>query len=174
MEKEITTMIYTSAQASKLLCKLQEEYQNLALTEENSKTFIASVGEDPESVRPEYDYEATRDALSGLQEKIRKLKHAINVFNTQTYVPGFDMTIDEILVYIPQLSGRKGKLTEMAGLLPKARLNGRGMSNVIDYKYVNYDLKQVKADLDAVTEELSKAQLALDEVNHTATLDMEI
>ena len=167
-------MKYNSAQAAKLLSKLQQDYDRLVVLEANAKTFLASVGEDPETVRPEYDYEATKKELGVLAAKIRKVKHAINAFNTTTVVPEFGITIDEILVYIPQLSARKAKLREMADTLPKARENSYGKSNIIDYRYVNYDIKQVKADLDAVTEELSKAQLALDTINHSVEFDITI
>ena len=167
-------MNYTSAQAAKLLSRLQQEYDQLAAHEENARTFLASVGEDVESVRPVYSYEETGAQLEALEAKIRKVKHAINVFNTATVIPEFNMTIDEMLVYIPQLSKKKAKLKEMANKLPKVRYNNSYAINIIDYLYVNYDLKAVNADLEAVTEELSAAQLALDAANHTATLDIEI
>ncbi len=54
-----------------------------------------------------------------MEAKIRKLKHAINIFNATQTVDGFDMTIDELLVYIPQLTKRKSKLLEMKSRLPK-------------------------------------------------------
>ena len=165
-------MKYNSAQAAKLLSKLQQDFDRLAILEANAKTFLASVGEDPESVRPEYDYEATKKELDALSKKIRKVKHAINAFNNTTVVPEFGITIDELLVYIPQLSAKKAKLRGMADTLPKARENNFGKSNIIDYRYVNYDIKQVKADLDTVTEELSKAQLALDTINHSLEFDI--
>ena len=164
----------TSAQAAKLLSKFQQDYDQLAAREANAKTFLASVGEDVESVRPEYDYEETKAQLSTLEAKIRRVKHSLNVFNTVTTIPEFNMTVDEMLVYIPQLSKKKAKLKEMASALPKTRQYGYTGSNIIDYKYVNYDLSAVKADLDAVTEELSNAQLALDAVNHQATFDIDI
>ena len=44
------------------------------------------------------------------EEEIRKLKHALNVFNASNKVPGFEMTVDEMLVYLPQLSREKNKL----------------------------------------------------------------
>jgi hypothetical protein len=100
------------------------------------------------------------------------VKHAINAFNTTTVVPEFGITIDELLVYIPQLSAKKAKLRGMADTLPKARENNYGKSNIIDYRIANYDIKQVKKDLDAVTEELSKAQLALDTINHSVEFDI--
>ena len=167
-------MNYTSAQAAKLLSKLQQDFERLTFQEENSKTFLASVGEDVESVRPEYNYDETKNQLSDLEIKIRKVKHAINAFNTTTVIPEFDMTIDEMLVYIPQLSKKKAKLKEMANALPKARSRGYDRSNIIDYKYINYDLNTVRADLDAITEELSNAQLALDSINHTAMISIDI
>lgn len=167
-------MNYTSAQAAKLLLKLQQDYDALLKYESEARIFLASVGEDVESVRPEYDYEKTKLELSELEAKIRKVKHAINTFNNQTVIPGFDMTIDEMLVYIPQLSKRKAKLKDMAGCLPKVREVHMFRSNFIDYRYVNYDLNAVKADLDTVTAELSNAQLALDSVNHTAVIEIDI
>ena len=167
-------MKYTSAQAAKLLSKLQQDFDSLAVLEANAKTFLASVGEDVESVRPEYDYKATKKELDALSAKIRKVKHAINVFNTTTVVPEFGITIDELLVYIPQLSAKKAKLRGMADTLPKARENSYGSSNIIDYRIVNYDIKLVKKDLDAVTDELAKAQLALDTINHSLEFDINI
>ncbi|MBO4484841.1 MAG: hypothetical protein J5738_05590 [Lachnospiraceae bacterium] len=167
-------MKYTSAQAAKLLSKLQQDFDSLAVLEANAKTFLASVGEDVESVRPEYDYKATKKELDALSAKIRKVKHAINVFNTTTVVPEFGITIDELLVYIPQLSAKKAKLRGMADTLPKARENSYGSSNIIDYRIVNYDIKQVKKDLDVVTDELAKAQLALDTINHSLEFDINI
>ena len=167
-------MKHNSAQAAKLLSKLQQVFDSLAILEANAKTFLASVGEDVESVRPEYDYKATKKELDALSLKIRKVKHAINVFNTTTVVPEFGITIDELLVYIPQLSAKKAKLRGMADTLPKARENNYGKSNIIDYRIVNYDIKQVKKDLDVVTDELAKAQLALDTINHSLEFDIDI
>lgn len=67
----------------------------------------AAMGEDIESVRPAYDYAKTQARLEELEGTIRRLKHAINRFNTTQVVDGFGITIDEMLVYIPQLtSGR--------------------------------------------------------------------
>ncbi|MCR5736838.1 MAG: hypothetical protein K6G64_04220 [Eubacterium sp.] len=166
-------MKYTSAEAAKLVAKLQQEHMNVLSLEKQSRTFLASVGEDVESVRPEYNYEKTKIHLLTLERKIRKVKHAINVFNAKTVIPEFDMTIDEMLVYIPQLTKKKDKLKEMANALPKTRSDEYPMSNIIDYRYANYDLKKARNDLEAITEELSKAQLALDSVNHTITFEIE-
>ena len=160
-------MKYTSAQANKLLKKLNDEYSALLDKEQRSRDFRAAMGEDIESVRPAYDYAKTQARLEELEGTIRRLKHAINRFNTTQVVDGFGITIDEMLVYIPQLTKRKSKLLEMKSRLPKERVEeqyGR-QSNIIDYTYTNYDLTAVEADYEKTVDELSRAQLALDTVN---------
>ena len=120
-EKGRTTMTYTSAQANKLLKKLNDEHAALLDKENRSKDFRAAMGEDVESVRPAYDYADTQKKLAELEQRIRKVKHAINVFNATHVIPDFGMTIDEMLVYIPQLTQRKSKLADMKARLPKQR-----------------------------------------------------
>lgn len=115
-------MKYTSAQANKLLKKLNDEYSALLDKEQRSRDFRAAMGEDIESVRPAYDYAKTQARLEELEGAIRRLKHAINRFNTTQVVDGFGITIDEMLVYIPQLTKRKSKLLEMKAGCPKSAL----------------------------------------------------
>ncbi len=167
-------MKYTSAEAAKLLRKLNEEKNSLMKREELSSVFIAAVGENVEDVRPEYDYRKTQDGLEELDRKIRVLKHALNVFNLTQTVPGFDMTIDQVLVYIPQLSAQKAKLFGMASRLPRERMAayGRGSSSIIEYSYANFDIAQAQADYEKVSEELARLQTALDVVNNTEQLEL--
>lgn len=169
-------MKMTSAQAAKLLRQLNDELNALQRRETSTKTFLASLGEDVESVRPVYDYAEMQQEQIELEAKIRKLKHSLNIFNTTTIIPEFEMTIDEMLVYLPQLSMRKGKLSDMADALPKEREStgyGRG-SNIIDYRYANYDIDKVNADYNEVSDELAKAQTALDYINSTKEFEVEI
>lgn len=169
-------MKITSAEANKLLKKLNDEYASLLNKELRSKEFNAAIGEDVESVRPKYDYDMVQKELESLEVKIRKIKHALNVFNTTSVIEGFDMTIDEMLVFIPQLTKRKAKLITMNSKLPKERVGeilGRSV-NIIDYVYLNYDLDKVAADLDVVTDELSRAQLALDIINNSRHIEIDL
>ncbi|MGN1339021.1 MAG: hypothetical protein ACI4WS_01895 [Oscillospiraceae bacterium] len=168
-------MKYTSAEAAKLLRQLKEKHQDILLLETESRSFIASLGEDVDSVRPEYDYESIQQNLAELEIKIRKVKHAINRFNITHVVPGFDITVDQMLVLIPQLSEKKSKLSSMKSLLPKSRIFSRTSgSNIIDYRYANYDIKKVESDYNEVSEMLSKAQTALDVLNNTETMDIDL
>ena len=83
------------------------------------------------------------------------------------------MTIDQLLVYIPQLTKRKQKFYSMQSKLPKTRENLRG-SNIIDYCITNYDTKKVKEDYAAVSDELSQAQTALDVINNSEKFEIDI
>ena len=169
-------MKYTSAEAAKLLRKLNEEQTALKDKEDKSAVFIAAIEEDVESVRPAYKYEEVQEKLAALEAQVRKVKHAINMFNLTTQVPGFDLTVDQMLVYIPQLNERKRKLTQMAARLPKERANssGYGAKTIVEYKYANYDIEKAEADLAVVTDELARAQTALDVVNNSVTLEIEL
>ena len=169
-------MKMTSAQAAKELRKLNDQHDALLAMENKSRTFVISIQEDPESVRPDYDYAKRQEELSELEEKIRQFKHAINVFHLSTEVPGFDMTIDQMLVYIPQLTARKKKLDYMRKKLPKERVEagyGRN-SNIVEYDYANYDIALAQADYDKTVDELSTAQNALDQVNTTVEFEVEV
>lgn len=168
-------MKYTSAEAAKLLRRLNDEIAAEQQLEAQSREFVVAVTEVPDDVRPEYDYAAVNARIDALQASVRRLKHAINVFNATHTVPGFEMTIDEMLVYLPQLKAKKEKLAAMKVKLPKAREQSYGRSNsgIIEYRYVNYSIKDVAADFDAVSEELSRAQNALDLVNSTETLEFD-
>lgn len=164
----------TSAEAGKMMRKLLEEKSSIEMREYNGKEFLAAVGEDLESVRPDYDFAKTQSALAEVERKIRKLKHALNVFNSTTIIPEFEMTIDEMLVYIPQLTARKNKLSSMKDKLPKVREQSRTNSSILDYRYLNYDVNEVAAEYEKAADTLASAQNALDAVNMTLTLDIEL
>lgn len=166
----------TSAEASKLLKKILEE-RNLVLENEcQCSVFNASLGEEIESVRPAYDYAETQKTLAALDRKIRILKHAINCFNASRTVGDTGMTIDQVLVYIPQLTEARGRLYEMQKRLPKQRVSvgGIGSNTVIDYRYTNYPVEQVKEDFKKISDELRRVQTALDVVNTTVTMEIEL
>ena len=166
-------MLYTSAEAAKLLRKLNEDKSSLEAQESQASTFRAAISEDIESARPAYDYSATQSAIDAIDSQIRKVKHAINSFNLSQQVPGFDMTIDQMLVYIPQLTRKKAKLAAMKDKLPKTREYIR-VAGIIEYSYTNYDVEAAKRDYDAVSDELSRAQTALDVLNNSVQFEIDI
>ena len=173
-------MKYTSAEAGKLVKKLEDRVRDLLSMESKAALFRVASGEDADSLRPNYDFNKTQAELKNLSGQIRTVKHAINVFNTTHTLPGFDnLTIDQAPVYIPQLSNRKETLRQMAAHLPKERVADShyrfgNRTSFIDYEVTNYDTAAAKAAYSQAAETLAKLQLALDTVNTTETMDIEV
>ena len=168
-------MRVTSAQAAKLLRQFNDELRALQLKEANSSSFVAAIQEDVESVRPAYNFKEMRDAQAEVECKIRKVKHAINVFNTTTIIPDFNITIDEMLVYLPQLNRQCEVLSKMRDAMPKVRVSsGYSSGNIIDYKYANYDIEEVGMYYADLSDTLAKAQTVLDLVNSTVEFEIDI
>ena len=108
------------------------------------------------------------------QEENVKIKHALNVFNATTKVDGFDMTIDEMLVFLPQATDRLRKLSGMLAKPEKSRAENTGRTNIIEYEYLNYDLEKVRQDYDALMDRKSRALSALDVLNNTVQFEVEL
>ena len=172
--KGITHMEYTIAEAMKLLKKLNEKVTSTLSMETESMEYLAAINEDIESVRPEYDFIKTQEDLRKLESDIRKLKHAINLFNATTIIEGFGMTIDEMLIYIPQLTAKKNKLAAMKDRLPKTREKTYQTSPIIDYRYLNYSTEDATNEYEKTVDTLSKAQNALDRINLTRTIQIDL
>ena len=161
-------MRYTPSEASKLLRTLKDEHEALERRERQTCEFTAAIQEDTGSVRPAYDYREMQNRLKELEEKIRRVKHAVNRFNLETEVPGFHMTVD------PQLTARKSRLAAMKERLPVERVSAVGYSNnyLIEYNYANYDIEDAERDYRETSEELIRAQTALDLINSTGTIEI--
>ncbi|MBQ3654753.1 MAG: hypothetical protein II954_10105 [Synergistaceae bacterium] len=166
-------MLYTSAEAAKLLRRLNDDKTSLESQEAQSSTFRAAITEDLDNARPPYNYSQTQSDIDSLEAKIRTVKHAINSFNLSQEVPGFGMTIDQMLVYIPQLTRKKAKLANMAARLPKTREIIR-VAGIIEYSYTNYDVEAAKRDYERVSDELARAQTALDVLNNSIKFEINV
>ena len=88
------------------------------------------------------------------------------------------MTIDQVLIYLPQLSERVRKLQNLGRELPRERLSGRdctfGSQHLVEYRFTNYDPEEALADGKAAEEELARIQTALDLVNSTMELEIPV
>lgn len=166
----------TSAVAAKRLRKLNEQKEALLARERKARSFTVAIQEDVDSVRPAYDFQATQSALEEIDEKIRRLKHTLNCFNSTYVLPEFEMTIDQMLIYIPQLTARKRRYDAMRGKLPKERVQssyGR-VGPIIEYDYANYDISEAEEAYNAVSDELARAQMSLDTANACVLFEADI
>ena len=164
-------MQMTSAGANKLLRKLEDDKRFLLSQEAAASTYVVTEG--AEAVVPAYDYRKTAQALEQVDAEVRRIKHALNVFNSTTMLDGLDITIDEALVKMAQLNQRKSTLDTMRCRLEKERVTNFGRSNVVEYTCINYDLAEIQADYQAISQQIMDIQLALDLTNQTKTFMLE-
>lgn len=167
----------TSAYANKLLKQLSEDKDFWTNKERESYLYTASINEEP--VIPEYDYSEVAATIAEIDEKICKIKHAINLANVTNTVEvnGVQMSIDTILVKMAQYNKRKLVLDNMRKQLPKTRVNANMYSsrNVVpEYQYINYDLELIKKEYEELNCEIMEMQIALDKYNQTYEFEVEI
>ena len=166
----------TSAYANKVLKKLNEDKEFWRKKEADGCFYIATTEEEP--IIPEYDYSAVAETIREIDEKIVKVKHAINKANVSSEIAVGDkiMTVDQILVRLAQLNKRKAVLDNLRKQDAKERLNSGYYSSrktAPEYKYINYDLATVKADYDRVDGEIAEMQMALDKYNQTFEFEVD-
>ena len=171
-------MKVTSAYANKMLKKLSEEKAYWLDKEDESKFYTASADEEP--VIPDYDYGEVSAKIAQIDDKICKIKHAINLSNVNAQIDifGTKYSVDMLLVRMSQLNKRKAVLDNMRKQLPKSRVGDYGYYSsrkpTVEYTYVNYDLEQVRKDYDEVSCLLFEMQMRLDEHNQTVEFDVDV
>lgn len=166
-------MKYTSASANKLIRILEDRKSYLLGQESNDSTYI--LAEDEKEEIPAYDFSDTNRQVDELDEKIRTLRHALNVFNTTTILP-IGISIDQALVEMAQLNQKLPRLDMMRKAKNKRRLSGMnaGRRDVAEYEYLNYDPKIVEEIYDRDLRRVQSIQLALDRVNQTVEFEVDI
>lgn len=166
----------TSAVANKVLKKLNEDKDYWCKKEREGCTYVAAADEEP--VIPDYDYATVAGEIAAIDEKIVKIKHAINVNNvtSRILVGSGEMTVDEILVRMAQLNRRKSMLDVMRKRDEKTRINSGMFSSrktAPEYEYINYNLDVVKKEYEQIDAEISAMQIALDKYNQTFEFEVE-
>ena len=168
-------MKMTSAYANKLIKKLTEDKEFWCNKEKQGCTYTATADEEP--IIPEYDYSEVSGNIVDIDEKIVKIKHAINVSNATNTIRVGDkqMTIDEILVRMAQQSRRKSFLDILRKKEPKTRLSGGYFTKKVapEYEYINYDLDLIKEEYGRIDAEIAEMQMALDRYNQTFEFEVE-
>ncbi|MCM1190708.1 MAG: hypothetical protein NC541_15645 [bacterium] len=167
----------TSAYANKLLKQLAEDKDFWVSKENSSCLYTAAEGETP--VIPEYDYREVADKIEELDQKICKIKHAVNLANVTNLLEanGGQMTVDTVLVRMAQLNKRKVFLDYLRKQLPKARTEEHVYSAkkmAPEYRYINYDLELIKQEYERVSAEIMNLQIALDKYNQTVEFEVEL
>ncbi|MBO7732603.1 MAG: hypothetical protein J6S67_08625 [Methanobrevibacter sp.] len=164
-------MLFTSSEANKLLRNTQSQIDQLSSIADKSVVFTALATDNPDDFRPQYDFRKSENKISELMEKVRTIKHAINKFNSSTKIDELNMTIDELLVALPQWNKR---LAFYEGLLYKQPKTCKSAYSTPTYEYTNYSLEEVRMAYDNLSDLISTAQIKLDHLNNTVQFDIPV
>ena len=171
MKKEVT-----AAELGKMIRGLELKRMQLLEKEEKCSVFncAASEEENIEALRPEYDFDETQRELHGIEDSIVTCKHLLNRFNATTVVGDTGLTVDQVLVRLPQLSREVEKLKRMSSRMERERIEARYGADFIDYTVANYDIDKVQKAYEQKAAKLTEYQLALDKTNMDNTITIEI
>ena len=128
-------MEFTSASANKYLWRSQDERDQLPRNEQEMSAYALAEGEAVEP--PAYDYVVVRERVA------RAIRDASHRFNAQAVLPERGTIIDEALILLALLLGRKDRLNRLASRQPKERLTDRYFGSgggPLEYRYANYDV----------------------------------
>lgn len=166
---------FTSASANKYLKGLAAEKDLLLSNETRDSTYVLAADENEEA--PEYSYDDTRAKVDEIDHETLAIRHALHKFNMDTVLPESNITIDEALVLLAQMSAKARRLNTMRNKKEKERADSRGFgrfNNVIEYEYANYDIAKADADYRELSDCIFKLQLELDLANQTKTFEVSL
>ncbi|MDE6474694.1 MAG: hypothetical protein K2O31_03270 [Clostridia bacterium] len=157
-----------NSEAMKAIKELESKKRKLIYNEDYHSKISYKEGE--EKVLPTYDYSQTRKEICEIDERVRKIKHALAVCNCNTVVDDFGITIGEALVYLAQLNAEYAQLDEMS---ENVKLSRRITPNgIIEYTECMYDPEQVAKDMEKLHAKIGKLQIAIDRANLTNYIDV--
>ena len=146
------------------------ERRELLKEEKKACSYRVMEGEDPSAKKPEYDYEETLNQLMEFDDSIRSAKHTINSFSVSHYVPEYNMTLDELEMYLEDLDRRFNTLKELGDAHPiKRTIVNRSVRHTI----ANYDLKQARKDCDRLDDERRKVRRIISEIKESEEFENE-
>ena len=146
------------------------ERRELLKEEKKACSYKVMEGEDPSAKKPEYDYEETRNQLKYFDDSVRLAKHTINSFTVSRYVPEYNMTLDELEMYLEDLDRRFNTLKELGDAHPiKRTIVNRSVRHTI----ANYDLKQARKDSERLDDERRKVRSIISEIKKSEEFENE-
>lgn len=146
------------------------ERRELLKEEKKVCSYRVMEGEDSSAKKPEYDYEETLNQLMEFDDSIRSAKHTINSFSVSHYVPEYNMTLDELEMYLEDLDRRFNTLKELGAAHPiKRTIVNRSVRHTI----ANYDLKQARKDCERLDDERRKVRRIISEIKESEEFENE-
>ena len=120
-----------------------------------------------------YSYEKNREEMNKIYEQELRIRSALAKFNSTTKIDGLDLTVAEALVRISQLQKEIKILTVLANRKEYTETSVGGyISNKTVINKINYDQNKAIADLKKLQQELSRIQIAVDELQNVVILKL--
>lgn len=163
-------MRLNSDTANKFVKQLNKARSTLLYQESQVNTYSFLQGEEP--FVPNYDFAETQMKLDQLSKAITTLKHAINMFNTTTELPGLGITVDMALVELPILTANVSRLENMAQMLEKTRTTNIA-AKAAEYTCRNFSAEEAAKACTAARERLVAIQQGLNTVNMTESFEVD-
>lgn len=168
-------MRMTLDEAQKLIRSLEEEREQLMEKMDNLSTFVVAISEgNPEEMRPEFDFTEIVNEIQEIDKKIRKIKHARNIFNTVTSLPEEDITLDEALILMAMLNNNYRYYMKLGNRQARERVKTSLRSQIIEYTYVNYNIEEARKYGKEMHNRMLEIQSKLNLVNSTYQFDVDI
>ena len=98
-------------------------------------------------------------------QEIRRLKTILANVNATVIVEGFDMTINEALIYLAQLNEDLKRLNNLITINPLSRRSS--YDGVPEFTKITFNREEVKNDYETVRNLIPKLQMAIDRTNLT-------
>jgi len=169
----------TSAMAKKILDQLDERKDYLLNKENRDYTYSMVEGES-NPVIPEYDYKGLGAEIAVINDKVMRLKHAVNFANVNAKITcgGKEYSVDEILVRMAQLNRRKDHYDTMREIPERTRLKGERLYGstervFLEYTCANFDLQWADNEYNVISKEIMELQIGLDRFNQTFEFDVD-
>ncbi len=157
-----------NSEAMKIIKDLEQKRQAIIYNEDNRSRLSYKEGE--EKVICKYNYCETRKKIAEIDERIRKIKHALAKSNCTAIIDGFKITIGEALVYLAQLNK---EYNQMEVLSNYSKLSRRITANgVLEYTECLYDPDEVLSDMESLHTKIGKLQVAIDRANLTTMIEI--
>lgn len=147
----------------KTMIKLWMIYRK-KLLEKEACTYRVMEGEEPSAKKTKYDYEETLEELNEYDSSIRLAKHSINSFSVSRFIPEYNMTLDELEMYLEDLDRRFNTLKELGDAHPIKRSI---VNCSVRHTIANYDLKQARKDYEKLDDERRKVRKIISEIKES-------
>lgn len=162
-------MKMTITAANREIKRLKDELSRIKEEELSSRVITHSEGEEP--IQVTYDFQATQARIDEINQKIVKIRHAVNLFNVNYVIPSVGLTVDAVLIRVAMMSEEKKKLQEMLRIQEVSR---QASYRSVEISHRNFDKAQVEDRFRHLSDDLERMWAELDLVNLTETIDVDI